>query len=69
MKKSILILIAFFLIHFNFLAQNWTINGNANADPAMGEFFGTQNNLSIAFRTNNTERMRLFQDGNANIAG
>jgi hypothetical protein len=44
-------------------AQNWLINGNGNT-TAGTNFLGTTNNQSLAFRTNNIERMRLTNNGN-----
>ena len=43
-------------------AQSWLINGNGNTTVATN-FLGTTNNQSVAFRTNNVERMRLTNKG------
>ena len=43
--------------------QSWLINGNGNTTVATN-FLGTTNNQSLAFRTNNIERMRLTNNGN-----
>ena len=47
-------------------AQSWLINGNGNTTVGTN-FLGTTNNQSLAFRTNNTERMRLTNNGNVLI--
>jgi hypothetical protein len=47
-------------------AQSWLINGNGNT-TAGTNFLGTTNNQSLAFRTNNIERMRLNNNGNLGI--
>ncbi len=40
----------------------WSLTGNAGANPATN-FLGTTDNQDLAFRTNNTERMRLDAAG------
>jgi len=47
-------------------AQSWLINGNGNTTVGTN-FLGTTNNQSLAFRTNNIERMRLTNNGNLTI--
>jgi hypothetical protein len=41
---------------------NWKLLGNASTD-ASTNFVGTTDNVSLPFRTNNTERMRIEDDG------
>lgn len=43
-------------------AQSWLINGNGNTTVGTN-FLGTTNNQSLAFRSNNIERMRLTNNG------
>jgi hypothetical protein len=44
----------------------WAIAGNAGTDPA-SNFVGTTDNFGLAFRTNNTEKMRILTSGNIGI--
>lgn len=44
----------------------WSLNGNANTDPAL-HFLGTTDNRSLRFRTNNVERMVIDSLGNVGI--
>lgn len=46
--------------------QGWGITGTSGTNPAT-HFFGTTDNAGLAFRTNNTERMRIATDGNVGI--
>jgi hypothetical protein len=41
---------------------SWALKGNTGTDPTT-DFLGTADNQPLAFRTNNTERMRLTADG------
>lgn len=45
---------------------NWTTLGNAGTNPAVN-FAGTTDAQDFAFRTNNTEKMRITSAGNAGI--
>jgi hypothetical protein len=42
--------------------MSWSVTGNVGTNPATN-FVGTTDNQSLAFRTNNTEWMRLTTDG------
>jgi hypothetical protein len=42
----------------------WVYNGNS---PGAIKWLGTKNNLAVPFRTNKTERMRLFETGELGI--
>lgn len=42
--------------------DNWSILGNSGTNPATN-FIGTTDNQPIVFKTNNTERMRITEDG------
>src|SRR5687767_12333293 len=46
--------------------NDWTILGNAGTSPATN-FAGTTDAVDFAFRTNNTEKMRITSAGNAGI--
>jgi hypothetical protein len=46
--------------------ENWSMQGNAGTDPN-NQFIGTLDNISLAFKTNNTERMRINGNGNVGI--
>lgn len=50
----------------NFLANAWTLTGNAGTDPATN-FIGTTDNQRLVFRTNNTEKMTILSDGSVGI--
>jgi hypothetical protein len=43
-------------------AQNWTTSGNSGTTTS--NFLGTTDNIPLLFKTNNTERMRLLNNGN-----
>ncbi|KAF2516241.1 hypothetical protein EYY60_01630, partial [Flavobacterium zhairuonense] len=47
-------------------ANNWNILGNAGTSPA-NNFLGTTDNQDLAFRTNNTEKMRILANGNVGV--
>src|SRR5678815_970685 len=71
MKKNILqlsfmILIAFTTFSFKANTQYWRLKGNAGIDPNVN-FIGTTDAQSLAFRTNNVERMRIFKGGKIGI--
>lgn len=44
----------------------WDLNGNAGTNQAVN-FLGTTDAVDLAFRTNNTERMRVYQNGGVGI--
>jgi len=44
----------------------WTLNGNAGTNPATN-FIGTTDAQSLAFKTNNSERILISSDGNVGI--
>jgi hypothetical protein len=45
----------------------WSINGNSGT-TAGTNFLGTTDNVSLVFKTNNSERMRIVSDGSVGIA-
>jgi hypothetical protein len=47
-------------------ANGWSVTGNSGTTP-LTNFFGTTDNQPLAFRTNNTERMRLTAGGNLGL--
>lgn len=47
-------------------SQNWSVIGNANTTPVTN-FLGTTDGTDLAFRTNNTEIMRVTSSGNVGI--
>ncbi|MFH2143884.1 MAG: hypothetical protein ABIJ97_15780 [Bacteroidota bacterium] len=47
-------------------AAGWQLTGNAGTDISTN-FLGTTDNMSLALKTNNTERMRLLNSGNIGI--
>ncbi len=49
-----------------FTGDAWELTGNAGTNIATN-FLGTTDNNSLAFRTNNTERMRILNTGNVGI--
>ena len=61
MKKVLLVfLLSQILLSINLLAQNWVTGGNTLT--ANGTF-GTKNNYSVLFKSNNSERGRLTNSG------
>lgn len=44
----------------------WRIDGNAGTNAGTN-FLGTTDNVGLAFRTNNTERMQVYPNGNVGI--
>lgn len=48
--------------------SGWGLTGNAATDPA-SNFIGTTDNQPLAFRTNNTVRLKLWMDGRLEIFG
>ena len=44
----------------------WDLNGNAGTNQAIN-FLGTTDLVDLAFRTANTERMRVYQNGGVGI--
>ncbi len=46
--------------------NDWKLTGNAGT-TAGTNFLGTTDNISLSFKTNNTERMRILSDGNVGI--
>ena len=67
MKKILCILSAGCFIHTAIYAQtDWHISGNNNTSPSTN-FLGTTDNKAFAFRTNNTERMRIQANGQIGI--
>ena len=49
-----------------FVKSAWTLNGNTGTNPAT-QFIGTTDAQDLVFKTNNTERMRIFTSGNVGI--
>jgi hypothetical protein len=49
-----------------FTGDAWELTGNAGTNVAIN-FLGTTDNNSLAFRTNNAERMRILNTGNVGI--
>jgi len=50
--------------------SDWTVNGNKSTSPGTGagqDFIGTSDNQNLIIATNNTERMRLLNDGRVTI--
>jgi len=67
MKKILCILSAGCFMHAAIYAQtDWHISGNNNTSPSTN-FLGTTDNKAFAFRTNNTERMRIQANGQIGI--
>ncbi|AZA78985.1 cell wall anchor protein [Chryseobacterium sp. G0186] len=50
------------------LAQSWNTTGNAGTNSS-NNFIGTTDNQDLAFKTNNTERMKISSMGNVAIGG
>ncbi len=48
--------------------RDWSLFGNNGTNPATN-FLGTIDNVDLRFRTNNTERMRIVNDGRVSING
>ncbi len=48
--------------------EDWTMGGNANTNPAT-QFIGTSDSVSLSFRTNNSERLKLLSDGSILLNG
>lgn len=48
--------------------DDWSMNGNANIDPAT-QFMGTTDNKDFVFKTNNVERMRIRGTGGVEVIG
>ena len=47
-------------------APNWALAGNSSTDPSTN-FVGTTDAKDLAFRTNNTEKLRVLSNGNIGI--
>jgi hypothetical protein len=47
-------------------SSGWSLTGNSGTNPTTN-FIGTTDNQSLAIRTNNTERIRVTNDGNVGI--
>jgi hypothetical protein len=47
-------------------AAGWSLTGNPSTNPS-SNFLGTTNNVDLAFRTNNQERMRITKAGDVGI--
>lgn len=47
--------------------KNWSLTGNAGT-VAGTNFLGTTDNIHLVFKTNNTERFRILNNGNVGIA-
>jgi hypothetical protein len=47
--------------------SDWSLVGNSTTDPATN-FIGTTDAQALAFRTNNTEKVRIASNGNVGIA-
>ncbi|MBK9729032.1 MAG: hypothetical protein WAR77_04755 [Saprospiraceae bacterium] len=48
------------------LTNNWSLNGNSGTDST-NSFLGTTDNAPLLLKTNNTERLRITEDGNLGI--
>jgi hypothetical protein len=48
------------------LANEWHLTGNTNTTPG-ANFIGTLDNKDLVFKTNNTEKMRILDNGNVGI--
>ena len=48
-------------------SSGWSLNGNAIATDS-SDFIGSTNNVSMVFKTNNTERMRIRKDGKIGLS-
>ncbi len=48
------------------MAANWRLTGNQGTDPS-NNFLGTTDNVSLSFRTNNAERVRILNTGEVGI--
>ena len=46
--------------------KDWSLEGNAGTNSA-SNFLGTIDNISLIFRTNNNERMRVVNDGRVSV--
>lgn len=46
------------------IAQSWSLTGNSGINPATN-FIGTSDNQPLLFKTNNTERFKIFSDASA----
>lgn len=60
MKKSILLLSVILGHHVS--AQTWNLNGNAGTNSST-DFVGTTDNQSLVFKTNNTEKLSISENG------
>lgn len=47
-------------------SQTWSLFGNSNTDPTK-DMLGTTDENDVIFVSNNTERLRIFSDGNIDI--
>jgi hypothetical protein len=69
MRSTLLSMLLSLFIAFSVQAQDnspyWSLNGNSNA--TLSHKFGTVNNVSLRFVTNNTERMKILGSGNIGI--
>ncbi len=48
--------------------RDWKLSGNSGTNPATN-FLGTTDNVDLRFRTNNTERMYIVNDGRVSVNG
>lgn len=46
--------------------DNWSLTGNGGTNPS-SNFIGTKDNAGLSFKTNNTERMRITENGRIGI--
>jgi hypothetical protein len=46
--------------------KDWSLQGNAGTNP-VNDFLGTLDDTTLVFRTNNSERMRVVNDGRVSI--
>lgn len=66
-KLNLSVLVVILLLSISTYCQTpWYLTGN---NIASTNYFGTNNNFPIDFRTNNINRMRLMQNGSATING
>lgn len=49
-------------------SEDWSLTGNTGTNPA-SNFVGTSDNVDLVFKSNNTERIRLLNDGQIDITG
>ena len=55
------------LCGLNASAQNWALTGNSGTTPGTN-FIGTTDNKDLVFKTNNSEKMRIYNNGNIDFS-